>query len=106
MTDTAPTRLDAQALVDLPRRLPHWRLEPAGGGRLCRRFEFADFAQAFAFMTAVAAEAERRNHHPEWSNVYHRVDIAWTTHDLGGVSTLDLELAAAVDALHARMLHP
>jgi len=67
-------------------------------GKLAKTFEFADFVAAFSFMTRVALVAERMNHHPEWFNVYRRVQVALTTHDAGGISALDFELASAMDA--------
>ncbi len=71
-------------------------------GTLRRDFEFADFSEAFAFMTRVALLAESMNHHPEWSNVYHRVSITLTTHDAGNtVTDADRQLAAAIDQLLA-----
>lgn len=71
-------------------------------GSLHREFEFADFSEAFAFMTRVALLAERADHHPEWSNVYHRVSITLTTHDAGNtVTDADRALAAAIDRLVA-----
>lgn len=66
---------------------------------ITRRFVFSDFAQAFAFMTRVALLAEKMDHHPEWSNVWNRVDILLTTHDAGGLSTRDIVMAEAIDAL-------
>ena len=66
---------------------------------LTRRFMFADFVQAFGFMARVALLAERADHHPEWSNVYNRVDILLTTHDAGGLSARDVSLAREIDAL-------
>lgn len=69
-------------------------------GALHRRFRFADFSEAFAFMTRVALLAEQRGHHPDWSNSWNVVDIALTTHSAGSVVTdADRELAAAIDAL-------
>lgn len=69
-------------------------------GRLQRDFVFADFSEAFAFMTRVALLAERRNHHPDWSNSWNRVTISLTTHDAGSnVTDSDRELAAAIDEL-------
>jgi len=76
--------------------LPEWRLV---AGKLHRELRFVDFVEAFAFMTRVALLAEKRDHHPEWSNVYAKVVIDLTTHDAGGVTALDLELAAAIDRL-------
>lgn len=66
-------------------------------GRLTKRFEFADFAQAFGFMTQVALRAEALNHHPDWSNSYHCVTITLTTHDAGGLTALDFKLAAQIE---------
>lgn len=79
-------------------RLPAWRFD-AQRHALNRRFVFADFVQAFAFMTQVAQLAEHMNHHPEWCNVYNRIDVALTTHDAGGVTALDVDMALAMDAL-------
>jgi 4a-hydroxytetrahydrobiopterin dehydratase len=62
-----------------------------------RRFKFKNFNEAFAFMTRVALKAERMNHHPEWFNVYSRVEVTLTTHDCGGLSDLDVELARFID---------
>jgi 4a-hydroxytetrahydrobiopterin dehydratase len=76
--------------------LPEWRHD-AQRGAISRDFVFADFGQAFAFMTRIALAAEKRNHHPEWSNVYNRVSITWTTHDVQGLSPNDIELARVCD---------
>ena len=78
--------------------LPDWDFDE-GRDAIRRSFKFADFSEAFAFMTRVALLAEKRNHHPEWSNVWNRVDILLTTHDAGGLSTRDIALAQAIDAL-------
>lgn len=72
-------------------------------GKLHVSLRFAGFVEAFAFMTAVAQEAEKINHHPEWRNVYNRVDIALTTHDAGGLTALDLSLARSIAAIYARL---
>ena len=66
---------------------------------ITRDFLFADFSEAFAFMTRVALLAEVQDHHPEWSNVWNRVTIALTTHDAGGLSARDVRMAEAIDAL-------
>ncbi len=66
------------------------------GGKLHREFTFPDFVAAFAFMTKVAILAERANHHPEWFNVYNRVTIDLTTHDAGGISKKDFDLALEI----------
>jgi 4a-hydroxytetrahydrobiopterin dehydratase len=68
-------------------------------GKLHRAFQFKDFVSAFAFMTGLALIAESKNHHPEWSNVYNKVVIDLTTHDVQGISGRDFELAAAANAL-------
>lgn len=82
----------------LSRDLPHWH--PAEGrDALVRSFRFAGFGQAFGFMTRVALVAERLDHHPEWSNVYNKVEILLTTHDCGGLSDKDLALARAIDRI-------
>lgn len=69
---------------------------------IAKRFSFADFVTAFGFMTQVALEAEKMNHHPEWTNVYRHVDIRLTTHDAGGVSELDFALARAIERIVLR----
>lgn len=76
--------------------LPGWAAAP-GREALARRFEFEDFNAAFGFMTRVALKAEQMNHHPEWSNVYNRVEVQLTTHDADGVTALDVELARFID---------
>ena len=78
--------------------LPDWDLDD-GRDAITRSFKFTDFSEAFAFMTRVALLAEKANHHPEWSNVWNRVDILLTTHDAGGLSTRDIAMAQAIDAL-------
>ena len=64
-----------------------------------RTFVFKDFGEAFAFMTRIALVAEQMNHHPEWSNVWNRVEVTLSTHDAGGVTELDLKLAEAMDRI-------
>ena len=91
-----PTPLSAAEIEALAAALPAWdRVE----GKLRREVQFADFSEAFAFMTRVALAAETLGHHPEWSNVWNRVTIELTTHDTGGLSNLDLQLAQRIDAL-------
>lgn len=75
-----------------------WTLGPAGD-RIVRSYEFANFVEAFGFLTRAAIWAEKWNHHPEWSNVYRRVEVALTTHDAKGLTELDLKLARKMDAL-------
>ena len=88
--------LSLQEREDLRANLTQWQV---GDERLKRQWQFSDFSEAFAFMTRVALLAESMQHHPNWSNVYNRVTIELTTHDLGGLSTLDAELARSIDAL-------
>jgi 4a-hydroxytetrahydrobiopterin dehydratase len=78
--------------------LPEWSLRDDKLA-IVRQFKFADFGQAFAFMTRVALIAEKRDHHPEWSNVYNWVEITLTTHDAGGLSQRDVDMAGAIDGL-------
>jgi len=78
--------------------LPEWeRVE--GRDAMTRTFTFKNFNQAFGFMTQVALKAEQMNHHPEWFNVWNKVEVTLTTHDTGGVSDLDLKLAKFMDRL-------
>ena len=78
--------------------LPDWDFDEARDA-ITRSFRFRDFSEAFAFMTRVALLAEKADHHPEWSNVWNRVDVLLTTHDAGGLSGRDVEMAGAIDAL-------
>jgi len=90
--------LDAETRATLPDSLPAWR--PVDGrDALARSFRFADFSAAWGFMARVALLAEAQDHHPEWSNVWNRVEILLTTHDAGGLSARDVRLARAIDAL-------
>ena len=77
--------------------LPYWTVDQTSGGSIHREFQFADFNEAFAFMTRVARHADAMDHHPEWKNVYNRVSIRLTTHDAGGLTEKDLKLAKAID---------
>ena len=95
-------KLDASTLRASLEELPHWQLEE-GGLAIRRSLRFADFNQAFGFMTQVALHAERHDHHPEWFNVYNRVDVRLTTHDAGGLSGKDLALARHIDSVHAAL---
>ena len=78
--------------------LPDWDYVDARDA-ITRTLVFADFAEAFGFMARVALVAEKADHHPEWSNVWNRVEILLTTHDAGGLSARDIELAEAIDAM-------
>jgi 4a-hydroxytetrahydrobiopterin dehydratase len=89
-------KLDKTARATLATKLPDWLLE---GEHLKRSFRFKDFNEAWGFMNRVALLAEAQDHHPEWFNVYSKVDIALTTHDASGLSARDVRLAKAIDAL-------
>lgn len=89
-------KLTAAELQQALPTLASWSLV---NGKLHKAFQFASFIEAFGFMTKVALVAEAMNHHPEWSNVYNRVTIDLTTHDAGGISARDFELAAKMDSL-------
>ena len=78
--------------------LPDWDYDEARDA-ISRSFTFQDFSEAFAFMTRVALYAEKHDHHPEWSNVWNRVDILLTTHDAGGLSVRDVAMAEAIEGL-------
>ena len=82
--------------------LPGWTYD-AGRNGIARRFLFGDFGEAFAFMTRVALEAEKADHHPEWSNVWNRVDILLSTHDAGGITRKDIALARRIDAIAGQL---
>ena len=78
--------------------LPDWDYDEARDA-ISRSFTFKDFSEAFAFMTRVALYAEKHDHHPEWSNVWNRVDIVLMTHDAGGLSARDVAMAEAIEGL-------
>lgn len=88
--------LDAATLGAALTDLPGWSITDAA---LVRRFEFDDFNTAFGFMTRVALWAEKHDHHPDWRNVWSRVDVRLTTHDTGGITARDLALAQVMSAL-------
>ena len=94
-------RLDELERAEALKALPDWRYD-GGRGAIVREFEFKDFVAAFSFMTGVALLAEKADHHPEWSNVYGRVSILLTTHDAGGLTSRDAELARETSELAAR----
>lgn len=82
-------------------KLPGWSVQ---NGKLHRDYAFPDFVHAFGFMATAAIAIEAMNHHPEWSNVWNRVSIDLTTHDSGGITAKDVELAAKLESLAARLL--
>lgn len=93
-------RIQAQERDAALRELTGWRWDEERDA-IARSFRFADFSAAFGFMTRVALAAERADHHPEWSNVWNRVDILLTTHSAGGLTRKDMALARAIEALAA-----
>jgi 4a-hydroxytetrahydrobiopterin dehydratase len=92
------TRPNKIPLASALERLPVWVAAPGERDAIRRQVVFGDFSRAFGFMTRVAMQAEKLDHHPEWSNVYAKVDILLTTHDAGGVTELDVEMARFIDA--------
>lgn len=90
MLKMRPQKSTDQGITTFLSSHPHWKLKD---GKLSREFVFKDFKQAFAFMQRVAVLAEEMDHHPEWINVYNKVQIALTTHNAGGITALDIELA-------------
>ena len=91
-----PTKLADADVTQRLAALPEWTVKD---GKLHRELTFPDFTQAFAFMTDVAREADALDHHPEWFNVYNRVVIDLATHDAGGITTLDFDLARRAEDL-------
>jgi len=91
-------KLDDAARKGLPARLPGWQLAN-GRDAIQKTFKFKDFSEAFGFMSRAALVAEKLDHHPEWSNVWNRVDVTLSTHSAGGLTNLDLELAEAMDKI-------
>ena len=95
-----PGKLTAAALTEALAGLDGWSVAD-GREAIVKTYRFADFNAAFGWMSRAALKAERMDHHPEWFNVYNRVDVALTSHDAGGVSARDIELAAFLDSLCA-----
>ena len=91
-------KLTGKALADALAKLKGWK-KVSSGGAIHKSFKFADFNEAWGFMTRVAMAAEKADHHPEWSNVYNKVEITLSTHDAGGLSAKDIKLATFIDGL-------
>jgi 4a-hydroxytetrahydrobiopterin dehydratase len=89
-------KLSDAEITEQLKSLPEWEL---GTDRIRKSFRFKDFVQAFGWMSSVALIAERMNHHPEWKNVWATVEVELSTHDAGGLTELDMKLAAAMDSL-------
>lgn len=90
------TKLDDREIQDGVSELSGWEVDD---GKLYKKYEFTDFIEAFGFMTKAAMAIEKLNHHPEWFNVYNRVQVHLTTHEAGGITERDLELAKILDTL-------
>jgi len=82
-------------------QLSGWKIQHA---KLHREYKFTDFAHAFGFMATAAINIEKKNHHPEWCNVYNRVVVDLTTHDAGGITSNDIELARLLDGIAAKLI--
>ena len=91
-------KLNATEQAGLSATLPEWKLVE-GRDAITRTFRFKDFSEAWGFMARVALLAEAQDHHPEWFNVWNRVEITLSTHDAGGLSARDVRLAQAIDAI-------
>lgn len=91
-------KLSESERAGLAEKLPQWT-RPAERDALRREFRFADFSAAWGFMARVALLAEKHDHHPEWTNVFNRLEITLSTHDAGGLTARDVRLAQAIDAL-------
>jgi 4a-hydroxytetrahydrobiopterin dehydratase len=96
MSDDEYRKLSQNEIEQEVGKLDNWKVV---NGKINKTLEFDDFVQAFGFMTKVAMNAERMNHHPEWFNVYNRVRIDLVTHDVDGISNYDVELARIIDAI-------
>jgi 4a-hydroxytetrahydrobiopterin dehydratase len=101
MSTPKPVKLSESEIAVALSKLPGWKLQ---GGKLHREYEFVDFVAAFSFMTGAALVAQGMDHHPEWFNVWNKVQIALATHDAGGVTTLDVKLAHSMEDLAGRQL--
>jgi 4a-hydroxytetrahydrobiopterin dehydratase len=96
-----PQKLPDDDVADRLKKLPLWT---RAGDKLRREYKFADFVTAFGFMAQGALHAERLNHHPEWSNVYDKVVVELQTHDAGGITVLDFELAGRMESIADALL--
>ena len=96
------TKLPIEELKTALKRLPDWKLADKREA-ITRKFQFVDFDAAFAFMTRVALKAAEMDHHPEWFNVYNKLEVTLSTHDAGGVTQKDIDLAMAMDGYAALM---
>jgi len=100
MPTSSPAKLTETEIAMALSDLPDWKVE---GGKLHREYKFADFVHAFGFMATAAIAIEKRNHHPEWANVYNRVTVDLTTHDAGGITQADFDLAALLEGIAQKL---
>lgn len=91
-----PKKLQANEINKLTKTVPNWRLSDS---HIEANFVFKNFKDAFSFMTRVAFEAEKLNHHPDWSNTYNKINISLSTHDAGGLTELDFKLAQTINII-------
>lgn len=96
-------KLERQAIDEELAKLKGWSLGE-GAGAISKSYKFANFVEAFGFITEAALAAEKLDHHPEWFNVYSRVDVTLNTHDAGGLTELDFKLAARMDKAASRRI--
>ena len=96
---SAPKLTDDELTIAL-RQIQGWTVT---GGKLHREYRFPDFIHAFGFMATAAIAIEKKNHHPEWFNVYNRVNVDLVTHDSGGITQKDVDLALTLDAIAAKL---
>jgi 4a-hydroxytetrahydrobiopterin dehydratase len=94
------TKIGAEAAIS---QLSGWQIKAGDRDAIEKTFKFADFKTAFGFMSSCALQAEQMDHHPEWFNVYNRVEVTLTTHDADGVTELDLKLGQFMDTLAAKL---
>ena len=92
--DESYKKLDSDEIELGLSKISNWKLD---NDRIRKTFEFKNFGDAFTFMTRMAIEIERMNHHPEWFNVYNKINVELTTHDVGGISNFDFKLAKIMD---------
>jgi 4a-hydroxytetrahydrobiopterin dehydratase len=95
-----PAKLSSEDVSSALASLTGWSVFE---GKLHRDYEFPDFAHAFGFMTAVATQAEKMDHHPDWTNVYNRVSVNLSTHDVGGITELDFKLAGIMEKVAQKL---
>jgi len=101
MSKAKPVKLSMAKIASAVSKLPGWKVK---SGKLHRDYAFGDFVAAFAFMAGAALVAQAMDHHPEWLNVWNKVSIDLATHDAGGITALDVELAHAMEELAVRQL--